>query len=83
MENGETGTEYRQRIADRIAGVDKPGQDGQKPGRDGVDKPGQDGKPAGDKGKSGGKNGLDGLVDQILKLVQKIEPKLPVAALTA
>ena len=83
MENGETGTEYRQRIADRIAGVDKPGQDGQKPGRDGVDKPGQDGKPAGDKGKSGGKQNLDGLVDQILKLVQKIEPKLPVAALTA
>ena len=55
-------------LAARRAGVDKPGQDGQKP-------------PA--KDDTGGKKGLDGLVDQILKLVQKIEPRLPVAALTA
>lgn len=55
-------------LAARLAGVDKPGQDGQKP-------------PA--KGDTGGKKGLDGLVEKILELVQKIEPRLPVAALTA
>jgi len=57
-------------LAARRAEIDKPGQDGQKP-------------PArGDSGgKSGGKNGLDGLVEKILELVQKIEPRLPVAAL--
>jgi hypothetical protein len=55
-------------LADRRAGVDKPGQDGQKP-------------PA--KDDTGGKKGLDGLVEKILELVQKIEPRLPVAALTA
>jgi hypothetical protein len=55
-------------LAAKKAGVDKPGQDGQKP-------------PA--KGDTGGKKGLDGLVEKILELVQKIEPRLPVAALTA
>ena len=55
-------------LADRRAGVDKPGQDGQKP-------------PV--KDDTGGKKGLDGLVEKILELVQKIEPRLPVAALTA
>ncbi len=55
-------------LAARRAKVDKPGQDGQKP-------------PA--RGDSGGKKGLEGIVDQILKLVEKIEPRLPVAALTA
>lgn len=54
-------------LAAKKAGVDKPGQDGQKP-------------PA--KADTGGKKGLDGLVEKILELVQKIEPKLPVAALT-
>jgi hypothetical protein len=55
-------------IAAKKSGVDKPGQDGQKP-------------PA--KDDTGGKKGLDGLVEKILELVQKIEPRLPVAALTA
>lgn len=55
-------------LAARRAGVDKPGQDGKKP-------------PA--KDADGGKKGLDGLVEKILELVQKIEPRLPVAALTA
>ena len=55
-------------LAAKKSGVDKPGKDGQKP-------------PA--KGDSGGKKGLDGLVEKILELVQKIEPRLPVAALTA
>ena len=57
-------------------------------GKSSVDKPGKDGQPAppsgkDDGGKGGGKQSLDGLVDEILKLVKKIEPKLPVAALTA
>jgi len=57
-------------IADRRAGVDKPGQDGQKP-------PAQ-----GDSGgKSGGKSTLESLVEKIHTLVEKIEPRLPVAAL--
>lgn len=47
-----------------------------------IDKPGQDGKTGPDKS-PGGKRTLDTLVDEILKLVQKIEPRLPVAALTA
>jgi hypothetical protein len=55
-------------LAAKKAGVDKPGKDGQKP-------------PA--KDDTGGKKGLDGLVEKILELVQKIEPRLPVAALTA
>ena len=47
-----------------------------------VDAPGQDGSPEPSKpDKSSGKQGLDGLVEKILKLVEKIEPKLPVAAL--
>jgi hypothetical protein len=52
-------------LAAKKAGVDKPGQDGQK-------------LPA--KGDTA-KKGLDGLVEKILELVQKIEPRLPVAAL--
>ena len=55
-------------LAAKKSGVDKPGKDGQKP-------------PA--KDDTGGKKGLDGLVEKILELVQKIEPRLPVAALTA
>jgi len=54
-------------LAAKKAGVDKPGQDGQKP-------------PA--KGDTA-KKGLEGVVEKILELVQKIEPRLPVAALTA
>ena len=54
-------------LAAKKAGVDKPGQDGQKP-------------PA--KGDTA-KKGLEGVVDEIKKLLEKIEPKLPVAALTA
>jgi len=55
-------------LADRRAEIDKPGLDGQT-------------LPA--RGDSGGKKGLDGLVEKILELVQKIEPRLPVAALSA
>ena len=55
-------------LAAKKAGVDKPGKDGQKP-------------PA--KDDTGGKKGLEKLVENIFKLVEKIEPRLPVAALTA
>lgn len=54
-------------LAAKKSGVDKPGQDGQKP-------------PA--KGDTA-KKGLEGVVDEIKKLLEKIEPRLPVAALTA
>ena len=83
-QNGENTADFRQRITDVREGRSAAGQGGKSsPLTASVDKPGQDGKPAGDKGKSGGKQSLDGLVDQILKLVQKIEPRLPVAALSA
>lgn len=55
-------------LAAKKSGVDKPGKDGQKP-------------PA--KDDTGGKKGLEKLVENIFKLVEKIEPRLPVAALTA
>jgi hypothetical protein len=53
-------------------------------GKDAVDKPGQSGQTdtaaqGGDK--SGGKSSLDTLVGDIKKLLEKIEPRLPVAAL--
>jgi methyl-accepting chemotaxis protein len=49
-----------------------------------VDQPGRDGQPAPTRGKeTGGKKGLEDIVEKILDLVKKIEPKLPVAALTA
>jgi HAMP domain-containing protein len=53
-------------------------------GKDAVDKPGRTGQTdtaaqGGDK--SGGKSSLDTLVGDIKKLLEKIEPKLPVAAL--
>lgn len=74
---GETDSDFRKRILAAREGTtsDSPR----------VDKPGQDGKTGPDKSpdKSGGKPTLDTLVDQILKLVEKIEPRLPVAALTA
>ena len=52
--------------------------------RDMVDKPGRDGQKSPDKGSPDkGKNTLENLVEKIHELVKKIEPKLPVAALTA
>jgi hypothetical protein len=60
-------------VADKFGGStklpDQPGQDGQK----------DSAKP----GKDGPKNTLDSLVGEIKKLLEKIEPRLPVAALTA
>lgn len=49
-----------------------------------VDKPGQDGARGGQQDKkSSTKDTLDSLVQKILTLVEKIEPRLPVAALSA
>jgi hypothetical protein len=53
-------------------------------GSDAVDKPGRTGqtdKDAKGSDKSGGKSSLDTLVGDIKKLLEKIEPRLPVAAL--
>jgi len=55
-------------------------------GKDAVDKPGRTGQTDKDaKGgdKSGGKSSLDSMVETIKSLLEKIEPRLPVAALTA
>jgi hypothetical protein len=55
-------------------------------GKDAVDKPGRTGQTDKDaKGgdKSGGKSSLDSMVETIKTLLEKIEPRLPVAALTA
>jgi len=52
-------------LAAKKTGVDKPGQEGEKP-------------PA--KGETA-KKGLEGVAEKILELIQKIEPRLPVAAL--
>ena len=73
---GETDAEGRERIKERLnqiknSSVDQPGQTGEKSGSGGRDK------------KDSGKSTLETLVDDIKKLVEKIEPKLPVAALSA
>lgn len=69
MEDLKNRGSLKDELAARRSPVDKPGQDGQ--------------KPAADKGKSGGQSPLEKLVGDIFKLVEKIEPRLPVAALTA
>lgn len=48
-----------------------------------VDKPGQDGKPQAEKIGGPAKGGLESIVETIKTLLEKIEPRLPVAALTA
>jgi hypothetical protein len=82
---GETGREFQQRIKDAKEGnsvADKFGNSKK------VDKPNQDGSKTGDSGSGGGEKDkpktLEGMVKDILDcLAKKIEPKLPVAALTA
>jgi hypothetical protein len=75
-EKDETTSEFKQRI---IAARDGVGD-----GAPAVDKPGQGGRT--DKDAKGGdktKSSLDTLVEDIKTLLEKIEPRLPVAALTA
>jgi hypothetical protein len=79
---GEKGSEFQQRIKDAKEGgtiADKFGDSTKLP-----DRPGQDGqKDSAKPGKDSPKNTLDSLVGEIKKLLEKIEPRLPVAALTA
>jgi hypothetical protein len=79
---GEKGSEFQQRIRDVREGravADKFGKSTKPP-----DRPGQDGqKDSSNAGKDSPKNTLDSLVGEIKKLLEKIEPRLPVAALTA
>jgi hypothetical protein len=82
---GEKGSDFANRIKEAKEGntvADKFGQSKK------VDKPNQDGSKTGDSdGGGGGKDkpkSLEGMVKEILDcLAKKIEPKLPVAALTA
>ena len=77
---GESDSSFRERIKNARENGDYGTNAKGKPA---VDKPGQSGKtPEESKGsKSGGKATLDTLVADIKKLLEKIEPKLPVAAL--
>jgi hypothetical protein len=72
-------------LKDRLAEGTKNFRD-RMAGKDAVDKPGRTGQTDKDaKGgdKSGGKSSLDSMVETIKTLLEKIEPRLPVAALTA
>ena len=71
-------------LKDRMAENTKSFRD-RMAGKDAVDKPGQSGKTAAEaKGSDKkGAGGLEGLVTSIKTLLEKIEPRLPVAALTA
>jgi hypothetical protein len=85
---GETGTEFTRRIKsvrEGAATADKFGKSPKIPASgSGVDRPGQDGaKPPENKPGKSGVSTLDTLVGKIKDLLEKIEPRLPVAALTA
>jgi hypothetical protein len=78
--------EDTQALRDRFNKTGKVGEGGALAGAPSVDKPGQSGKTdAAAKGedKSGGKSSLDSMVETIKSLLEKIEPRLPVAALSA
>ena len=82
-QSGETNREFRQRILDVREGRATADRFGRSTP---VDKPGQSGQTDGDargKNKTDGKLSLDSMVESIHKLLEKIEPRLPVAALTA
>lgn len=84
---GETNSEFAQRIKDAKEGksvADKFGRSKPLEDKGNVDKPGGDGKKdGGGGGEKDKKNTLDTLVGEIKKLLEKIEPRLPVAALVA
>jgi hypothetical protein len=84
---GESGTDFTARVKDVREGravADKLGRSKPLPDTKSVDKPGKDGSKTADKNdKDSPKNTLDSLVGEIKKLLEKIEPRLPVAALTA
>jgi hypothetical protein len=66
----EANASFREKFAKKDTAVDRPGQSGQTASQ-----------ASGSDQKSGG--GLEGLVEGIKTLLEKIEPRLPVAALTA
>ena len=85
---GENSRDFNARVKDVREGravADKFGGSKPLPDTKSVDKPGQDGSKTPDKKDKGEppKNTLDTLVGEIKKLLEKIEPRLPVAALTA
>ena len=84
---GESGKDFTVRVRDVREGravADKFGESKALPNTQSVDKPGQDGSKTGDKNTGGDKtSSLETLVGEIKSLLVKIEPKLPVAALTA
>ena len=85
---GESSKDFTARVKDVREGravADKFGGSKPLPDTKSVDKPGQDGSPTPDTKDTGEppKNTLDTLVGEIKKLLEKIEPRLPVAALTA
>jgi hypothetical protein len=84
---GESSRDFTARVKDVREGravADKFGGSKPLPDTKSVDKPGKDGSKTPDKNdKDTPKNTLDSLVGEIKKLLEKIEPRLPVAALTA
>jgi hypothetical protein len=71
-------------LRDRFNKTGKVGEGGALAGAPSVDKPGRTGQTDKDaKGGDKAKSSLDTLVGDIKKLLEKIEPRLPVAALTA
>ena len=85
---GESSADFASRVRDVREGastVDKFGASKAIPASgSGVDRPGQDGaKPPEKKSEKSGAATLETLVGEIKKLLETIEPKLPVAALTA
>jgi hypothetical protein len=82
-QSGETNREFRQRILDVREGRATAERFGRSTP---VDKPGQSGRTDGDARRDSrgpAKSPLESIVEDIKKLVEKIEPRLPVAALTA
>ena len=83
---GENSKDFTARVKDVREGravADKFGASKALPETPSVDKPGQDGKPQADKTGEPTKGGLESIVETIKDLLEKIEPRLPVAALTA
>ena len=83
---GESEKDFTTRVRDVREGravADKFGASKTLPETPSVDKPGQDGKTTPDKTGEPTKGGLESIVETIKDLLEKIEPRLPVAALTA
>ena len=83
---GESEKDFTARVKDVREGravADKFGASKALPETPSVDKPGQDGKPQADNPGEPTKGGLESIVETIKTLLEKIEPRLPVAALTA